>query len=75
MPVAQRDICPEPRELEHDGAPVSADMRDAGHPAEWHVLERGVGALSPSGHGVVLTPIQVRWQTVTGRCSVQDSND
>jgi hypothetical protein len=28
-----------------------------------------------SGHGVILIPIQVWWQTITGRCSAQDSND
>jgi hypothetical protein len=32
-------------------------------------------AVSPSGHGVVSVPVQVRWWTVIGRCSSQDSND
>jgi hypothetical protein len=42
VPLAQCDICPEPQELEHDSTPVSADVCDTGHPAEWCVLEHGV---------------------------------
>jgi hypothetical protein len=56
-PVAQHNVHLEPQELEHDGAPVSADMRDAGHPAEQCVLEHGVRRTAGAAAGAAATSV------------------